>query len=464
MAKEGQKEELIGSAASDQVRHCEYDDFVKTLSIKAEAFEAGCTRFHVAQWKNITSEPWTLKTIQGCSIDLLETPVQKIIPSEIPFARKEQLALNAALTELLAQGVISECNWEANGFCSNYFGRTKKNGSARIILNLSNLNEFVENYHFKMETIREAIALMRPGCYFASIDFKHAYYLVPIDESDRKYLMFRWGGKLFRFNALPQGLSSAPRIFTKLMKAPFSHLREQGFTVLGYIDDTIFIEDEAIVVTRAVDAALHLFDGLGLTVSVQKSVLKPTKMIEYLGFVLNSDSMTVTLTVAKQKKIRRLAGELLKRIYTTVQLLAEFIGNVVAAEHGVYAAPLHYKRLEIVRNEALTVSKGCYDFEFKLTDEAREDIQWWFDNVHKLSKSALTPEPRFIIESDASKKGWGATCDGTPTRGDWSETESRRHINWLELYGAFLALQSYCKSSSDCHICLILDNTAILHT
>ncbi len=53
--------------------------------------------------------------------------------------------------------------------------------------------------------------------------------------------------------------------------------------------------------------------------------------------------MTVTLTDAKKQKIYKLAGQL----SFTIRALTQFIGNVVAAEQGVFMAPYYYKRLEI---------------------------------------------------------------------------------------------------------------------
>ena len=40
------------------------------------------------------------------------------------------------------------------------------------------------------DAIMPAIRLMRPGCSFASIDFKHAYFLVSIIPEHRRYLRF----------------------------------------------------------------------------------------------------------------------------------------------------------------------------------------------------------------------------------------------------------------------------------
>ena len=52
----------------------------------------------------------------------------------------------------------------------------------------------------------------------ASIDLTDAYYTVPVASEHRKYLRFIWGGKLFQCTCLSNGLSAAPRYFTKLLK------------------------------------------------------------------------------------------------------------------------------------------------------------------------------------------------------------------------------------------------------
>ena len=44
------------------------------------------------------------------------------------------------------------------------------------------------------------------------------YYSLPIAIEHQKYLKFFWKGVLYTFTCLPMGLSSSPRIFTKVMK------------------------------------------------------------------------------------------------------------------------------------------------------------------------------------------------------------------------------------------------------
>jgi hypothetical protein len=49
-----------------------------------------------------------------------------------------------------------------------------------------------------------------------------------VDKSDRQFLRFMWEGEKYQYTCLPNGLATAPRIFTKNMKPVFSTLRKQG--------------------------------------------------------------------------------------------------------------------------------------------------------------------------------------------------------------------------------------------
>ena len=67
-----------------------------------------------------------------------------------------------------------------------------------------------------MDTLQSAIRLMKQNCYMASVDLRVAYFSVPIDEDYQKFLSFSWRGQLSQFTCLPNGLSCAPRLFTKI--------------------------------------------------------------------------------------------------------------------------------------------------------------------------------------------------------------------------------------------------------
>ena len=60
----------------------------------------------------------------------------------------------------------------------------KPDGSARFILNLEQFNLSIQYHKFKMDTMKEVIQLIFPNCFFAKVDFKHAYYSVYVRPQD----------------------------------------------------------------------------------------------------------------------------------------------------------------------------------------------------------------------------------------------------------------------------------------
>ena len=95
----------------------------------------------------------------------------------------------------------------------------------------------------------------------ASIDLKDAYYSVPVADEDRKLLKFQWEDRYFQFTCLPNGLACAPRLFTKLLKPVYAHVRSIGHTCMGHIDDSLLVGYEFTACKKnvfdTVDALLY---------------------------------------------------------------------------------------------------------------------------------------------------------------------------------------------------------------
>ena len=113
----------------------------------------------------------------------------------------------------------------------------------------------------------------------ASVDLRDAYYTVPIHPESRKYLRFIWNDQLWQFKALPNGLSSAPRQFTKILKPVLASLRCSGHLVLAYFDDTIIIGKSKADAEKAVQATVDLLSTLGFIIHPDKSVLIPAQKL-----------------------------------------------------------------------------------------------------------------------------------------------------------------------------------------
>ena len=67
-----------------------------------------------------------------------------------------------------------------------------------------------------------------------------------------------------------------------------------------------------------------------------------------------------------------------------------------------------------------------------------------------------------VIESDASRLGWGATLKGQGLRtgGQWLTSKQEMHINCLELLAASLAIQAFAKEKRNIRILVRTDNVS----
>ena len=137
------------------------------------------------------------------------------------------MIIDAKIEKLISKGIIEPASHEEGELLSNIFIRPKTDGPHRMILNLKEFNKYVTYHHFKMDTIHTITKLMSKDCYMASIDLKDAYYSIPVAREHRKYLRFIYNGQLYQFTCLPNGLSSCPRKFTKILKPPLTMLHKK---------------------------------------------------------------------------------------------------------------------------------------------------------------------------------------------------------------------------------------------
>ena len=297
----------------------------------------------------------------GYQIEFITEPCEECNRLPINFNSKEQEIISNLLSKFESKGIIVETEHEAGEIVSHIFIRPKPDGTYRLILNLSRLNEHVDKITFKMETLRTALQLIRRNCFFGKMDLKDAFFSVSIHRLFRKYLKFIWQGKLYAFTCLPNGLSTASRIFTKVLKPMFSTLRKLGHTNVAYIDDSLLQSDTFEGCKLNIRDTLDLADSLGLTVHPEKSIIIPTQCIEFVGFMLDSRDMTIRLATRKILDIKKRAGEMLKETSISIRDFAKLIGKMVAAEPGVKYAPLYYKSMEIERDMALKMQSGNFD-------------------------------------------------------------------------------------------------------
>lgn len=432
--------------------------FFNAVEIPQSVPVGGRVKHFYQNWKVITRDPWILQSIKGIEIPILSNPFQGKIPIPSKFKSEEQILIDSEIENLVLKNAVRETTPTSDSFYSNVFLVPKKGGELRPVINLKNLNSFLPYEHFKMEGIQLLRDLMEEGDWLVKLDLKDAYLTINVAEKFRKFLKFFWKNKIMEFTSLPFGIAIAPRVFTKIMKIPIAILRRLGIRLVIYLDDILIMNQSLTGIQSDLSTAVYLLENLGFLINQEKSVLVPSHVTEFLGFTVNSETMTLSLPKEKVIKIKQNCLDLASRQSVSARDLAQLIGRLTATNQAVLPSPLHYRSLQLLKTKALHTG-GNYDHHVQLDEDSKQELIWWSSKLSKWNGRALVrPQPNIIVKSDASLRGWGAICQNTKTGGLWMENERDQHINELELKAAFLAIQCFQSKILKKHVLLQSDN------
>ena len=188
------------------------------------------------------------------------------------------------MNKLVEKNAIEVTKPSPNQFVSHIFLASKKDGTNRQVINLKQLNKHVKYMHFKMEGIPNLVDLLQRDDHRCKLDLKDAYFVIPVAPQYQKYLKFRWNGDLYKFKVDPFGLGSVPRTFSKLIKPVIAVMRRSGILCVIYLDDLILLHQEPVVLQNQLQMTISLLQNLGFIINWEKSVINPTRQIEYLSF------------------------------------------------------------------------------------------------------------------------------------------------------------------------------------
>ena len=191
--------------------------------------------------------------------------------------------------EFLKFKIIKRVNPSHGQFLSHIFPVPKKSpGEYRIIFDLTELNHYVRKLHFKMGSISDIMSIIQPGDFFVSIDLSDAYYCIAMHIISLPYLTFYFLNIYYQFTCLPQGLSSAPRIFTKVMRVVMTFLHRQNIRISAWIDDFLIAASSLSLYQEQAFLTVRTFEELGFVPNFEKSQLSPSRRICHLGLIWNS--------------------------------------------------------------------------------------------------------------------------------------------------------------------------------
>ena len=224
-----------------------------------------------------------------------------------------------------------------------------------------------------MESVNNVLNIMRPNVYMISIDLKDAFFSVPIHSTHQKYFKFTFDD-LFQFTCMPNGYGPAIRFFTKISKASFGHLRSLGHNSVVYVDDSYLQGETYQVCLDNISDTIKLLRELGFVIHTEKSVLIPSQTIVFLGFIISSKNMKLSLTDEKKNKTKTILTDCLYKYKIPLRELARILGNIVTSFPAVTYGPLHHRHVEREKIIGLKYHKGNFEGKIRLSAKAKAEI------------------------------------------------------------------------------------------
>ena len=171
---------------------------------------------------------------------------------------------------------------------------------------------------YSMETKKSILTLVTPNRYMAKVEHQ-------------KHLKFYFIGKLYQIICLPNGLCSDPRKFTKLLKPLLSYIRLKQVTVAGFIDDLVKLGRRFFRCERNIKFIVTLLDSLEFVVHPNTSIFVPARSIEYLAFVIDSQSVTLSFTRKKKACTKQLSHEVPQEEFLNIRKILRLLGKFTSS-------------------------------------------------------------------------------------------------------------------------------------
>ena len=197
-----------------------------------------------------------------------------------------------------------------------------------------------------MATFESALCLINAEDYFIKLDLQCAYDCVNIAPEYRKYFQFMSNGILYQYVGFPNGLSEAPRFFTLILKPILGLLGTRGCRNCSYLDDLLLMDSNPDKLREHGSFIVQIFMFLGFIVNTNKSILAPSKEIDFLGFHISSITMEVSLPDKRKQSILNIVGPLITNPICSRRQLASIIGKLVASSPAIPLGPFHYRSLQ----------------------------------------------------------------------------------------------------------------------
>ena len=177
------------------------------------------------------------------------------------------------------------------------------------------------------------------------------------------------------------------------------------------------------------DTVIFILQHLEFVINREKSVLTPVQKVDFLGLAITSVILELSLNKTKIQNVVSECQHLLNNPQTSILEFRKLIGLLTSTIQGVSPARLGCRFLQMQQISSLPYNLSYLD-KIVLKENSKIELKWLVQNLELCNDRALIKPPaEVLIQTDASTKGWGTTCNGISIGGMWSAQVMKNHIN-----------------------------------
>ena len=421
---------------------------------------AGRLRQHADIWRANTSDPFVLRVLENG----LELPFEEgVYPLEHHATRNfikdddDLTWARGAVQELVTHGAV--VRWadlvpelEAAGIAAgarphlimelivaDKGASTPENRKRRLIHDCRYLNEHLQHWGFKLETLPDFVKCLERGDRLITIDIASAYHHVEVTLRHRTLLGFNLDGVDYVYAVLPFGLSVAAYTFCKFSAVAADMIRRSGLcrALLAYMDDFCASLGAEVDEDKA-RAIVGIIESLGFIVNWPKTDLAMSTRVTSLGFIIDTALMCYDIPLKRIEKLEAQATSVLQLAVAGRGVVAREVCRLTGQVWSMQPALGLICR---IRSRYLTLSmlpaahRQQYGMVIKVSERAIIELTTWAHRVRHLPRMPLHQHlrrPDIVLECDASARAVAGIVVSVSAGMDFNGIQIHRELDERE--------------------------------
>jgi hypothetical protein len=218
-------------------------------------------------------------------------------------------------------------------------------GKLRLCIDANYVNVFEEYSPVKLELLPDVFPLLTQEDWCYVTDCTKGYFHLALHPSFQRFVSVAFAGQTYVFTVLPFGLSSAVKAYSSVMQAMYTPMRMRSMRFSFMIDDRLGLAHSYSRCWLDIFILVRLACSLGCHFGIPKCILWPQRQAQYLGMVLDLQSMQCCIPAAKLAKFQAAVEQALSASTVTARQLASIAGMLVGFAVAVPLSRLYTHQL-----------------------------------------------------------------------------------------------------------------------